>query len=391
MSSPPGSVTHDNVSAGDEVTTSLTARLVPIDKVARDPAQPRRDWRYDNGQQRLDELTSSIKEFGILQPLLVHDAGDHFVVIAGGRRLVAAKRAGLTEVPVVVRNAEGARRRILQLLENLQRADLSPTDEGRAYQELMDLEGLTPPKIALQVRRSEQHVRDRLRLASDQVLADAVERRQISASVARQIQQTEPLDYAAQLRRRVQAGEKLQQHDIDAARAQMKRDGVTNPRLSRGVPIATLLEKYSLDSPLVRTPHEPLDTGVELSEERAPAPADEAVSWLEPDQSRTARTEEEAWAHLQEGYRRYRGSMTRSEPTALPSRQPLPAADRDRVPPKAGAASAPVHLHSPDDEAATLSHLLAEGDRTWLMRVLTYGTERGFTCAGLLQQVRVAS
>jgi len=161
------------------------ALLVPIDRVQRDPAQPRRDWTHGEGRQRLEELTQSVREFGLLQPLLVRQEGERYVVIAGGRRLVAARRAGLTEVPVVVHHADSATVRILQLLENLQRQELSPTDEARAYQELMDLQGLTPPKIALRVRRHEQHVPDRLRLLRDQVLSDAVERRQSPATVAR--------------------------------------------------------------------------------------------------------------------------------------------------------------------------------------------------------------
>src|SRR5438067_2855585 len=194
------------------------ALLVPIDRVERDPAQPRRDWTHGAGRQRLEELTQSVREFGLLQPLLVRQEGERYVVIAGGRRLVAARRAGMTEIPVVVRHADSATVRILQLLENLQRQELSPTDEARAYQELMDLQGLTPPKIALRVRRHEQHVRDRLRLLRDQVLSDAVERRQISATVAREINKL-PDEIAEKLRWRVQQGARLQQKDIDEARA----------------------------------------------------------------------------------------------------------------------------------------------------------------------------
>src|SRR5256714_405687 len=205
------------------------ALLVPIDRVERDPAQPRRDWTHGEGRQRLEELTHSVREFGLLQPLLVRQEGERYVVIAGGRRLVAARRAGLTEVPVVVHHADSATVRILQLLENLQRQELSPTDEARAYQELMDLQGLTPPKIALRVRRHEQHVRDRLRLLRDQVLSDAVERRQISATVAREINKL-PDEIAERLRQRVQDGARLLQKDIDETRAHMARDGIVHPR-----------------------------------------------------------------------------------------------------------------------------------------------------------------
>src|SRR5579885_159815 len=161
------------------------AIMVPLDAIERDPAQPRRDWRHDDGYERLAELTRSIQEFGILQPLVVRRAGDHYVVIAGGRRLVAAKRAGLSHVPVIVRDEEGARVRVLQLVENVQRQQLTPLDEARAYQELMEIEGLTIGEIAARIHVSTQTVRDKLRLLRDQVLADAVERGQLSATAPR--------------------------------------------------------------------------------------------------------------------------------------------------------------------------------------------------------------
>src|SRR2546430_17515144 len=114
------------------------ALLVPIDRVERDPAQPRRDWQHGEGRQRLEELTHSVREFGLLQPLLVRQVGERYVVIAGGRRLVAARRAGLTEVPVVVRHPDSATGRILRLLENPQRREPSPPRAAERHHELLD-------------------------------------------------------------------------------------------------------------------------------------------------------------------------------------------------------------------------------------------------------------
>ena len=171
------------------------AMEVPIEQVSPDPGQPRQDWEHNGGARRLDELTESVREFGVLQPLVVREDGtigdgrQRYVIIAGGRRYAAAQRAGLAAVPVVARSEESSRVRILQLVENLQRQDLSPIDEARAYQELIDLENLSPPTIAARLHLSAQHVRDRLRVLSDQVLADAVERQQISATAARDIMQ----------------------------------------------------------------------------------------------------------------------------------------------------------------------------------------------------------
>src|SRR5918911_3375749 len=213
----------------DAPATVSGAVSVPIDKVERDPDQPRRDWRHAEGYQRLDELTQSIKEFGLLQPLVVRRVADHYVVIAGGRRLVAARRAGLREVPVIVRDEEGARVRVLQLIENLQRQQLSPLDEARAYQEMLEIDALTTGGLAARLHVSTQTVRDKLRLLRDQVLADAVERRQIAATVAREINKL-PDDVAEELRKRIQAGEKLQVSDIDEIRAHLAAAGVVNPR-----------------------------------------------------------------------------------------------------------------------------------------------------------------
>lgn len=211
---------------------------VPIEQVAPDVTQPRRNWARDDGERRLDELAASIREFGVLQPLLVREEGtiadgrQRYIIIAGGRRRAAAERAGQSTLPIVVRGDSGTRVRILQLLENLQRQELDPLDEARAFQELLDLESLSPPALAERLHISAQHVRDRLRVLADQVLADAVERRQISATAAREISKL-PNDEVMAFRTRVQAGERLQTNDVAAARARLEAAGIINPRRKR--------------------------------------------------------------------------------------------------------------------------------------------------------------
>lgn len=215
------------------------ALLVPLDQIVPDPDQPRRDWQHDDGERRLEELAASMREFGVLQPLLVREDGTledgrtRYVVIAGGRRRAAAERAELGAVPVVVRGDEGSRVRVLQLLENLQRQALSPLDEARAYQELIDTEGLTPPGLAGRVHVSAQHVRDRLRLLADQVVSDAVARRQISIRAARDILQL-PDDEVWRFKERIAGGEELRTADVMAVRARLKANGVLNPRSKGG-------------------------------------------------------------------------------------------------------------------------------------------------------------
>ncbi len=211
------------------------AMEVPIEQVSPDPGQPRQDWEHNGGARRLNELTESVREFGVLQPLVVREDGtigdgrQRYLIIAGGRRYAAARRAGLATVPVVARSEESSRVRILQLVENLQRQDLSPIDEARAYQELIDLENLSPPMIAARLHLSAQHVRDRLRVLSDQVLADAVERQQISATAARDIMQLPDDEYMA-FRARVLNGEAIQSSDVATARGNLSAAGIVNPR-----------------------------------------------------------------------------------------------------------------------------------------------------------------
>lgn len=215
------------------------AMEIPIDRVVPDPGQPRRDWGHDDGERRLLELAASISEFGILQPLLVRegsiraDGVQEYVVIAGGRRRAAAERAGLATIPVIVRGDEGARIRVLQLLENLQRQQLSPLDEARAFQELIDIEGLTPPVLAGRLKLSDQMIRDRLRLLTNQVVADALERKQLNMTAARALQQL-PDGEIGGFKERLQRGEEIRHAEIEAHRQRLIAAGVINPRFKGG-------------------------------------------------------------------------------------------------------------------------------------------------------------
>ncbi len=197
--------------------------VVPVSQIVLDPKQPRKDWNHGEGRQRLDELTASISEFGVLQPLLVRaidplaDGTPQYMVIAGARRRTAAGQAGVDAVPVVVRNEELLTIRILQLIENLQRQDLSPLDEARAYKELMDYDQSSPQAVAERLHISGQQVRDRLRILADQVLADAV----ISKL---------PDDKIEEFRARVASGESLLSNDVARARAELRAAGVAHPR-----------------------------------------------------------------------------------------------------------------------------------------------------------------
>jgi ParB family chromosome partitioning protein len=154
----------------------LGALSVPIEMVQPDPNQPRKT----RDPSRLTELAASISEHGILQPLVVREFGlledgrTRYMIVAGERRYAAAMQAGLTRLPVVVRESSGAALRVLQLTENMQREDLDPVDEARALRELMDLEDLDTRKVGERLHRSHAYVADRLKLIAHEDVAEAV-------------------------------------------------------------------------------------------------------------------------------------------------------------------------------------------------------------------------
>ena len=113
---------------------------VAIDSIQRNPRQPRQSFKEDE----LEELAASIREHGIIQPLIIAPAvNGTFTLIAGERRLQAARRAGLRNVPVVIRNATDQQLLELALIENVQRADLNPIEEAEAFHHLIKEFGLS--------------------------------------------------------------------------------------------------------------------------------------------------------------------------------------------------------------------------------------------------------
>jgi ParB family chromosome partitioning protein len=136
-------------------------RQIPIDRISPNAAQPRKS--FDNSS--LDELAASIREHGIVQPVVVRTRADgRFELIAGERRWRAAQKAGLRELPAVVRESGEHESLELALVENLQREDLNPIDEGKAYQRLASEFGLTQDQIAERVGKNRTTITNSLRL-----------------------------------------------------------------------------------------------------------------------------------------------------------------------------------------------------------------------------------
>lgn len=158
-------------------------RTVALDQIRANPYQPRSVFNAE----AISELSRSIKENGLIQPLVVRRLVEGgFELIAGERRFLASKEAGLTEVPVVVRNA--TRREMLEmaLVENLQREDLNPVEEAEAYQRLATEFGLTQEEIGERVGKSRTTVTNALRLLSlESSIRDMVVAGELSAGHAR--------------------------------------------------------------------------------------------------------------------------------------------------------------------------------------------------------------
>jgi ParB family chromosome partitioning protein len=133
---------------------------VSLTNIIPSPLQPRREFDRDS----LEELIDSIRQRGIIQPLIVRQTNDGFELIAGERRWRAAKEVGLTEVPVIVRQASDLEVLELALIENLQRADLNPIEEAEAYARLAGEFGMRQDDIAQKVGRSRASVANAMRL-----------------------------------------------------------------------------------------------------------------------------------------------------------------------------------------------------------------------------------
>lgn len=135
---------------------------LPIETIERDGEQPRR--HFDNA--KLEELAHSIREQGVLQPILVRKVGANYRIIAGERRWRAAQLAGLKEVPALVREVTEKEAFELALVENLQRADLNPIEEAEGYRRLIEEFGLTQEQAAVRVGKDRSTVANALRLLS---------------------------------------------------------------------------------------------------------------------------------------------------------------------------------------------------------------------------------
>ena len=151
--------------APEKVSSSLVSEtdketMVNITKIEPNRTQPRKNFNED----ALQELADSIKQFGIVQPLIVQDRKDHYEIIAGERRWRAAKKAGLKEVPVIIKNYTEQEIVEISIIENIQREDLNPIEEALAYKRLLEEFKLKQDQVAERVSKSRTAVTNSMRL-----------------------------------------------------------------------------------------------------------------------------------------------------------------------------------------------------------------------------------
>ena len=142
--------------------TPTAVRDIPLEKVVPNPSQPRITWH----EETLGELAASIREHGVLQPILVRPAGDDYEIIAGERRWRASKLAGKETIPAIVERFDDATALEIALIENLQREDLSPLDEAIIYKKMTGELGYSIRNLAAKLGKDKGYVENRLRLAS---------------------------------------------------------------------------------------------------------------------------------------------------------------------------------------------------------------------------------
>jgi ParB family chromosome partitioning protein len=206
-----------------DATRGAVLSDVPVSSVSPNPNQPR--VHFD--EESLTELTASIAEMGVLQPILVRPLADGaFELIAGERRWRAAQRAGLTTIPAVVRLTDDVSSVEQALVENLHRQDLTALEEAAAFQQLLDEFGLTHDQVATRVGKSRSAITNSLRLlglppAVQHLLADG----QLSAGHARALLGTPDRSRQEQLAREAATGGWSVRMVEDAVRADVAGDG----------------------------------------------------------------------------------------------------------------------------------------------------------------------
>lgn len=153
-------VSEAEYETGGSSAAATSETKLPVEDIVPNPNQPRIHFN----ETELRELSESIQEHGVLQPLLVRKHGNGYEIIAGERRYQASKLAGLEELPVIIKEVNDEEMLALALIENLQRSDLNPVEEAKGYRQLIDASGMTQEALSKAVSKSRSAITNSLRL-----------------------------------------------------------------------------------------------------------------------------------------------------------------------------------------------------------------------------------
>lgn len=214
--------------------------IIDINKVEPNREQPRKVFNED----ALQELSESIKQYGIIQPLLVQKKGDYYEIIAGERRWRAAKKAGLDEVPVIIRDLSEQEIVEISLIENIQREDLNPIEEALAYKRLLEDFDLKQDEVAEKVSKSRTAVTNSLRLLKlddrvQQMLVDEM----ITPGHARAILNIEDPDEQYEFAQKI-FDDKMSVREVEKEIKKLQK-GKKEKKTESDVPDEALLTEYS--------------------------------------------------------------------------------------------------------------------------------------------------
>ena len=207
----------------EEINQQQTHEL-PLKDIEPNPDQPRKNFTED----ALETLMESIKNFGIVQPIVVRKKGKKYQIVAGERRYRAASALGLDQVPVIIKDYSTEEVTEIALVENLQRQDLDPIEEAFAYQRLMDTFKQTQDLIAIRVGRSRSHVANMMRLLK---LPEAI---QNDLSVGElTIGQARPLLSLSNEKTQLEVAEKIKEEDLNARQVEALVNSLASTKKSK--------------------------------------------------------------------------------------------------------------------------------------------------------------
>ena len=216
----------DDTSEEAVVQDIRTLRHMPIELMRASPNNPRKHF-FDAD---LDDLANSIREKGLLQPILVRSIpGGHYEIVAGERRWRAAQRAGVHDVPVLIRDLSDGEALEIALIENIQRTDLNPLEEARAYGQLLEQFNYTQQQLAESIGKSRSHIANTLRLLNlPEAVRSQIEQGNLTAGHARTLVATDsPAELAEQIIKlglSVREAEDLARNSGPARKPKSRRD-----------------------------------------------------------------------------------------------------------------------------------------------------------------------